>query len=84
MSFGEKILDYKDQIITDLGELIAIKSITHEREKCEEALNWMLSKADSFGLTTKNVNNVAGHIELGEGGKLCGVRFGDGPWFYRM
>ena len=73
MSFGEKILDYKDQIITDLGELIAIKSITHEREKCEEALNWMLSKADSFGLTTKNVNNVAGHIELGEGGKLCGV-----------
>ena len=73
MSFGQKIMDYKEDIIADLSELIAIKSITHEREKCEEALNWMLNKAESFGLKTKNINNVAGHIELGEGGKLCGV-----------
>ncbi len=73
MSFGEKIMDYKDEIIADLTELIAIPSITHERARCEEALNWMLKKAESFGLVTKNINNVAGHAELGEGGKLVGV-----------
>ena len=27
MSFGKKILDYKEDIIADLGELIAIQSV---------------------------------------------------------
>lgn len=73
MSFGEKIMEYKDDIITDLGELIAIKSISGVQAPCKEALDWMLRKAESFGLKTKNVEDIAGHAELGEGGKLCGV-----------
>lgn len=73
MSFGEKILDYKDQIITDLAELIAIQSITGIQDGCKEALDWMMKKAISFGLKADSIDNVAGHAELGEGGKLCGV-----------
>lgn len=73
MSFGEKIMDYKEDIITDLNELIAIKSVTGIQESCKEALDWMMEKAIGFGLKAESLNNVAGHAELGEGGKLCGV-----------
>lgn len=73
MSFGEKIMNYKDDIITDLGELIAIKSISGEKDSCNAAMEWMLKKAESFGLTAKRVSDLSGHVELGEGGKLCGV-----------
>ena len=73
MSFGEKILDYKEDIIADLGELIAIQSVSGIQEGCKEALDWMMKKAISFGLTAGSINNVAGHAELGNGGKLCGV-----------
>ena len=35
MSFGEKILDYKEAIITDLAELIAINSVTGIQDGCK-------------------------------------------------
>ena len=73
MSFGEKILDYKDEIITDLAELVAIQSVSGIQESCKEALDWMMKKAISFGLDASSINNVAGHVQLGDGGKLCGV-----------
>lgn len=73
MSFGEKILDYKEEIITDLAELIAIQSVSGIQAPCKEALDWMMKRATEFGLTAKSIDNVAGHVELGEGGKLCGV-----------
>lgn len=73
MSFGKKILDYKEDIIADLSELIAIQSVTGIQEGCKEALDWMMKKAIGFGLKAASINNVAGHAELGEGGKLCGV-----------
>lgn len=73
MSFGEKIMDYKEDIITDLAELIAIQSVTGIQEDCKTALDWMMQKALSFGLEVKSINNAAGHAELGSGGKLCGV-----------
>lgn len=68
------MLKYKDELLKDLAELIAIRSVSADgKEQPERALKWMLEKAESFGLTTKNINNVAGHVEYGEGGKLCGV-----------
>ena len=73
MSFGDKILEYKADIISDLAELIAIKSVSGFQDDCTEALNWMMKKAESFGLTTKTYEGLAGHVELGNGGKLCGV-----------
>ena len=73
MSFGEKILDYKADIITDLTELIAIKSVSGFQDDCTQALDWMMKKAESFGLVTKSYDGLAGHVELGNGGKICGV-----------
>ena len=72
MSFGNKIRDYKEELLKDLDELIRIESVSSEHpDKCVEALNWMLNKAESFGLITRNIDNKAGHVQLGEGGKLC-------------
>lgn len=72
MSFGNIILDYKDELLKDLDELLRIKSVSSESpDKCVEALNWILNKAESFGLVTKNIDNKAGHAQLGEGGLLC-------------
>ncbi len=72
MSFGEKILDYKEEILKDLDELLRIRSVySEDPRKCKEALDWMLKKAENFGLVTKNVDNKAGHAQLGDKGKLC-------------
>ena len=72
MSFGERIMAYKEDIIADLTELIAIKSVSGT-EGCYEAIDWMMKKAQSFGLKTERVSDLSFHVEIGEGGKLCGV-----------
>lgn len=72
MSFCEKILEYKDELLQDLDTLLKFKSVASSNpEECREALDWMLKKAESFGLVAKNIDSKAGHAELGEGGKLC-------------
>ncbi len=74
MSFGENILKYKDEMLKDLETLISFQSISGEnQEDCEKALNFIIEKANEFGLTTKNIDNIAGHAQLGEKGELCGV-----------
>lgn len=74
MNFGEKILEYRDDILSDLKTLIEIKSVSSDdSESCARALGFVLGRAEELGLSTKNINNKAGHIQLGESGKLCGV-----------
>lgn len=74
MSFGKIIYEYKDEILKDLKTLIEFKSVASwEENQCLEALEFMLNKAESFGLVAKNIKNKAGHVQLGDGGKLCGV-----------
>ena len=72
MSFGEIIMEYKEDMIADLTELIAIKSISGT-EACNDAIDWMLKKAEQYGLCGERVGENSCHITLGEGGKLCGV-----------
>ena len=72
MSFGENIMKYKEDMIADLTELIAIKSISGT-DGCQEAVDWMINKAQQYGLKAERVGELACHVELGDGGKLCGV-----------
>lgn len=74
MLFGEKILDYWDDIIADLERLVAIPSVAKPTEgihpygeECARALDTALSLAEGYGLKTKNVGYYAGHAEYGEG-----------------
>ena len=72
--FDEMIERYREEFLLDLNELLSIRSVSAEGEELpRQALRWMLEKADSFGLKTKNIDDIAGHAEYGSGEKLCGV-----------
>lgn len=72
--FDEVLESYKAEFLEDLNTLLSIKSVSSEGTKGpEEALNWILSKAEQFGFETKNYENIAGHAEYGDGEKTCGV-----------
>lgn len=74
MSFGKNILKYKEDLLKDLETLISFQSVTEENQaECEKALNFMLNRAEEFGLETLNIENIAGHAQLGDKGELCGV-----------
>ncbi len=73
-TFDELISSYKEEFLKDLDELLRIRSVSTEgADVPRRALHWMLEKAESFGLKTKNINDIAGHAEYGEGETLCGV-----------
>lgn len=72
MYFGKKILQYKDEILSDLNELLKIESIAGEKDdECKKALQFILKRARDFGLDFKNVQDRSGHVQLGNSGKLC-------------
>ncbi len=80
MSFGSKILNYREDFIKDLAELIKIPSVRGEAsegmpfgKEPAEALNRILEMADRMGFATKNVGGYAGHAEYGEGGEVAAV-----------
>ncbi|HEX3037907.1 MAG TPA: Sapep family Mn(2+)-dependent dipeptidase [Oscillospiraceae bacterium] len=80
MYFGNKIDQYRDDILKDLATLIAIPSVCGEPkenmpfgEKSARALNCILQMAQNMGLETKNVGNYAGHAEYGAGEEVAAV-----------
>lgn len=80
MSFGSKILKYKDDILKDLNEILKIPSCAVNKggenpfgEEAARALNWILNRAKEMGLDVLNVDNYAGHAEYGEGKELAGI-----------
>lgn len=73
MNFGKNIYKYKNEILKDLKTLMEIESVTSNKDKCKDALQFILSKANEFGLVALSVDNIAGHVQLGSSGKLCGV-----------
>lgn len=74
MIFGERILDYWDDILKDMGKLVSVPSVAKPQEgphpfgdECAKALDMVLEMAENYGLKTKNVGYYAGHAEYGEG-----------------
>lgn len=71
----------KSELLSELQELIAIPSVLNEDEnpdapygkEIREALDWFLDKGERAGFKAKNVANVAGHLEIGEGQELLGI-----------
>ena len=74
MLFGDKILLYKEEILKDLAYLLGIESVDGEKDaECERALAFIIKRAQDFGLDYELVTDKSVHVQLGEGGKLCGV-----------
>lgn len=80
MDYKGLVEAYKDSMMEDLKGLLSIKSVKGEPtdaspvgEGPKEALDFMLSLGERDGMITKNVDNLAGHIELGDGDKIFAV-----------
>lgn len=80
MAFGENITHYQDEILKDLGRIVAIPSVCSSPEEgmpfgkeSARALNEILKLASEMGFATKNVGNYAGHAEYGSGDEYAAV-----------
>ncbi|OCA91427.1 dipeptidase PepV [Bacillus sp. FJAT-27225] len=78
----DEISKRKEAFIQDTQKLLQIKSVLDESNPTEdaplgqgikEALDFMLDLGEKDGFITKNTDNLAGHIELGEGKELVGI-----------
>lgn len=74
MLFGEKILDYWDDIMKDLATVVAIPSVAKPQEgehpfgdECARVLDTVVDLAKGYGLEAKNVDYYAAHAEYGQG-----------------
>ncbi|MFF2449249.1 dipeptidase PepV [Neobacillus sp. NPDC058068] len=72
----------KDALVKDTQDLLHIKSLLDEEHATDEAplgkgvkeaLDFMLELGEKDGFTQKNVGNLAGHLEFGEGKELLGI-----------
>ncbi|WP_409306060.1 dipeptidase PepV [Peribacillus sp. SCS-155] len=78
----QEIEQRKESLLQDTQELLRIRSVLDEEQATEEAplgkgvkaaLDYMLSLGAKDGFVTKNVDNLAGHLEMGEGDELIGI-----------
>lgn len=72
----------KEHLIADLQGLLKIRSVLDDQHSTEEAplglevreaLDYLLELGSKDGFITKNVGNIAGHVEMGTGEGLIGV-----------
>ncbi|MBU8790513.1 dipeptidase PepV [Oceanobacillus caeni] len=82
INWMEEVLKRKEDFIKDLQGLLRIKSVFNENDKnpeaplgqgIKDALEYMLNMGSKDGFITKNVGNLAGHLEMGQGDKLIGI-----------
>ena len=58
----------------DLNTLISIESIDGTNsDECGRALEFVLKRAEDFGLLPERVTDKSGQVDLGSGGRLCAV-----------
>lgn len=69
-------------LLNDAQELLKIKSVLDEEnttpeaplgEGVKEALDFLLQLGEKDGFTAKNVGNLAGHLEFGQGEEIVGI-----------
>ncbi|MGB2991148.1 MAG: dipeptidase PepV [Paenisporosarcina sp.] len=82
MNWMEEAKNKQTELLTDLQQLIQIPSVLDEEQSSSsqpfgpeplKALEWMLQKGQEAGMTVKNIDQMAGHIEMGEGEELLGI-----------
>jgi len=97
MNFLELAKKYQEDLIKDLQGLLAYESVLIENPNSKEApfgkgiydsLNYVLALGEKYGFKIENIDNVAGHIEYGEGDDIIGILVhvdvvpADGEWLY--
>ena len=80
MELSAKINANFDAIIRDIQDLIEIRSVEEPElpgmpfgEGCARALEAALRKGEALGFRSRNLDNYAGYLEIGEGEELIGI-----------
>ena len=82
INWMDEVEKRKDDLLKDTQKLLHIKSLLDEENTfpdaplgkgVKEALDFMLTLGEKDGFTPKNVGNLAGHLEFGEGEELLGI-----------
>ena len=82
MDFLKYANENKENLLKDLCELLKIDTVLVEQPEVKEApfgynlvkaLDYVLNLGKEYGFEVKNIENVAGHIEYGEGEEVIGV-----------
>lgn len=82
MNWQNEVLKRKEEVINDTQSFLRIKSVLDEStitkeapfgEGINEALQYLLQKAEQDGFRTKNLDGYAAHIEMGEGDEIVGI-----------
>ncbi|MGG0717390.1 dipeptidase PepV [Robertmurraya massiliosenegalensis] len=82
MDWNKEVLARKEDLIKDTQSILKIKSLLDEEnatadaplgEGVKEALQFMLKLGEKDGFVAKNVDNLAGHLEFGQGEELIGI-----------
>lgn len=78
----DEVLKRKDDLIKDLQGFLQIKSVLDEDHATadaplglgiKKALEYILDLGEKDGFKSKNVGNLAGHLEMGQGEELLGI-----------
>ena len=65
---------HREEILKDIAALIAIPSVNGNKEKTDEALDFVLSRAKEMGMRTGTTKgHDAGYAEIGEGTETVGM-----------
>ncbi|MEW9677711.1 dipeptidase PepV [Lentibacillus sp. L22] len=82
INWMDEVLKRKEDFIKDLQGLLQIKSVLDEEDTTpdaplgqgvKDALQYMLDIGEKDGFTSKNVGNLAGHLEMGDGDEMLGI-----------
>ncbi|MDX1771638.1 MAG: dipeptidase PepV [Planococcaceae bacterium] len=82
MDWMKEAQNRQDELILDLQQLIQIPSVLDESlanvdypfgPEPYRALKWLLDKGEKEGMIVKDVDHMAGHIEMGEGEEILGI-----------
>ena len=82
INWNEEVLKRKEEQLQLTQQLIQIKSVLDETSKdvdaplgkeVKEALQFLLDQGEKDGFVSKNVDNLAGHLEFGAGEELVGI-----------
>ncbi|MBN2259123.1 MAG: dipeptidase PepV [Clostridiales bacterium] len=80
MNFDRQIENMKNDIIESVQKIVQIKSVedkTHPvypfGQGVQNTLEYTLTLADSLGFKTKNIDNMVGYAEYGQGKEMIGI-----------
>ncbi|WP_106494659.1 dipeptidase PepV [Lentibacillus sp. Marseille-P4043] len=82
INWMNEVLKRKEDFLKDLKGLLQIRSVLDEGaakpdaplgQGVKDALDYMLDLGKKDGFITKNVGDLAGHLEMGEGDELFGI-----------